>query len=326
MNRPAKIVFWLALIALMVLYPKLFGIYYTNVFVTFSIFAVYSASMNLLMSFSGLLSFGHAMFFGAGGFATALALTHIEGIGTLSAMGFGLLAALLLAALLSPVVSRLGGNAFAMLHLAFGQILYVLALRWKKITGGEDGIGNFPIPDLNLPGLGTIALKDSPENFYYFAMIILGLSTFLMWYFTKTPFGQVQIGVRDNEDRMNYLGYKVPLTKALVYIVSGTFAGIAGSIYGLFQHLVSPEGSLSLLICFMPLLATLIGGVGTFFGPILGTAVIQVIEEITVSFSDRIEPVAGFILILFIMFIPGGILGAIAFVRAKFRGKVNTVS
>jgi branched-chain amino acid transport system permease protein len=206
-----------------------------------------------------------------------------------------------------------------MLHLAFGQLLYVLALKLRGITGGEDGIGNFPIPPFSIPGLVSIPMKGAPENFYYLAMVILGVSLWLMWFFTKTPFGQIQVGLRDNAKRIDYLGYKVPQSKAVIYVISGAFAGVAGSVYGLFHNLVSADGSLGILVSFAPITAAMIGGIGSFFGPILGTAVFQIIEEVTIRFTDRVELVMGVILIMVIMFAPRGIAGFITTMKQRWQ-------
>ncbi len=319
-NKITKTVLWVVLLVILVFYPKMFGVYYTNLFVTFAVFAVYAVSLNVLLGYTGLLSFGHAMFFGAGGYGTALALKHIEGIALLPAIGIGFLSAFFLALVLCPLVVRVSGTAFAMLHLAFGQLLYVLALKLRHITGGEDGIGNFPIPAFSIPGLISIPMKGAPENFYYLAMVLLGLSLWLMWFFTKTPFGQIQVGIRDNAKRIDYLGYKVPQSKAVIYVVSGTFAGVAGSLYGLFHNLVSADGSLGALVSFAPITASMIGGIGSFFGPIWGTAVFQIIEELTIRFTDRVELVMGVILILVIMFAPRGIAGFITAIKMRWQG------
>ena len=319
MNKTTKTILWLVLLVILVFYPKIFGVYYTNVFVTFAVFAVYAVALNVLLGFTGLLSFGHAMFFGAGGYGTALALKHIEGLALLPAIGIGFLSATVLAMILCPLVVRVSGTAFAMMHLAFGQLLYVLALKLRGITGGEDGIGNFPIPPFSIPGLISIPMKGAPENFYYLAMVILGVSLWLMWFFTKTPFGQIQVGLRDNAKRIDYLGYKVPQSKAVIYVISGAFAGVAGSVYGLFHNLVSADGSLGILVSFAPITAAMIGGIGSFFGPILGTAVFQIIEEVTIRFTDRVELVMGVILIMVIMFAPSGIVGFITTMKQRWQ-------
>ncbi|MBI4963181.1 MAG: branched-chain amino acid ABC transporter permease [Desulfomonile tiedjei] len=312
-NKVSKWVFWLVLVVILAAYPKLFGLYYTNLFVTFAIFALFSVSFNLLLGYTGLLSFGHAMFFGAGGYGTALALKHIEGLALLPAVLIGLLSAAALALILCPLVVRVSGTAFSMLHLAFGELMHVLALKLRNITGGEDGIGGFPIPPVSIPGIVSIDIRQ-PENFYYFAVVCLGISLLIIWFFTKTPFGQIQIGVRDNAKRIDYLGFKVPQTKAVVYVVSAAFAGVAGSMYALFQNLIS-SAALNVLTSFAPITITMIGGVGSFFGPIVGSGIFQVIEELTSRYTEQVELVIGLILILVIMFAPMGFMGAISLLK-----------
>lgn len=307
-----------AALVVLLAYPALFGIYFTNVFVTFAIFALYAVALNLLLSYTGLLSFGHAMFFGAGGYGTALALTHVKGLGIVSALAIGVAAALVLAAILCPLMVRVSGNAFSMLHLAFGQLVYVLALKLRGITGGEDGVGGFPIPPLSIPGVGDVAMKD-PTKFYYFAVVVLGASIGALWFVTKTPFGSVMVGVRDNPRRVAYLGYRVPQTKAVVYLLSGAFAGVAGGIYALFQDLVSADGALHIANSFAPVMMTIIGGVGTFFGPVVGAAIFGLISEFTSRYTERVELVVGLILITVIMYFPQGFMGVLQFVRSTWR-------
>jgi branched-chain amino acid transport system permease protein len=326
MNKRVQWILWVGLIVILSLYPKIFGIYYTNLFVTFAVFAVYSVSFNLLLGYTALFSFGHAMFFGAGGYGTALALKHIAGLPLLGAVGIGLLAAILLALILCPIVIRVTGSAFSMLHLAFGQLMYILALKLRNITGGEDGIGGFPIPPFSIPGIVSINMK-APENFYYFAIVVLGASLWIMWFFTKTPFGQIQVGVRDNAMRIDYLGFKVPQTKAVVYVVAGAFAGVAGSIFALFSNLIAADSGFGIMVSFGAVINTLVGGLGSFFGPIWGTAIMQILEEVTTRYTDRVELVAGLILIAIIMFAPMGFAGFLGWARlkwlAKTAGKIN---
>jgi branched-chain amino acid transport system permease protein len=317
MNKKGNWLLWAGIIIALVLYPKVFGIYYTNFFVTFAIFSVFSISYNFLLGYTGLFSFGHAMFFGIGGYGAALSLTHIKGLPILAALGIGLLAAVVLALILCPLVVRVSGTAFAMLHLAFGQLMYVLSLKLRGITGGEDGVGGFPIPPINIPGIISINLKDS-ANFYYFAIAVLGLSAWIMWFFTKTPFGQIQVGIRDNAKRVDYMGFKVPQSKAVIYVISGAFAGVAGAVYALFQNLISADGGLSVMISFTPVINVMVGGVASFFGPIWGTAILQIVTEITTRYTDRVELVDGLILILIIMFAPRGFMGFMAYLRQRW--------
>ncbi len=318
-DKRIQILIWIALIVILAIYPRVFGIYYTNLFVTFAVLAVYSVSFNLLLGYTALFSFGHAMFFGFGGYGTALALKHIHGMPLIPAVLIGVLAAIALALLLCPIVVRVTGSAFSMLHLAFGQLMYILALKLRGITGGEDGIGGFPIPPINL-GFVSINMK-APENFFYFAIIVLGISLWCMWYFTKTPFGQVQVGIRDNAMRIDYLGFKVPQSKAVVYVVAAAFAGSAGSIFALFQNLIAADSAFGIMVSFGAVINTLVGGLGSFFGPIWGAAIMQILEEITTRYTDRVELVAGLILISVIMFAPMGFMGGVRMLQEKRRAR-----
>jgi branched-chain amino acid transport system permease protein len=316
--RPAA---WLVLGGALAVLPPLFGAYYANLFVNFAIFAVFSVSLNVLLSFTGLFSFGHAIFFGAGGYGTALALKHIPGLPLVPALFAGVLAAVLLALILCPVVARLSGTAFAMLHLAFAQVMYVIALKLRVVTGGEDGIGNFPIPPLTIPGIASFPMKDSPHNFYYFAIVVLGLSLWLMWHLTRTPFGQIQLAIRENAKRTAYLGYNVPLSKSVIYVIAAAFAGVAGSIYGLFHNLVSADGALGAVVSFAPIINIMIGGIGSFFGPVLGTAVFQIIEELVSRYTDKVELVLGLTFVLVILYAPAGILGIARALRQRWSAR-----
>ncbi len=176
----------------------------------------------------------------------------------LPAVLIGLVAAIVLALILCPLLVRVSGVAFAMLTLAFGQLMHVLAMKLRWLTGGEDGVGGFPIPPFNIPGVVSIDMTD-PIKFYYFAMAVLGISIWIVWFITKTPFGSVQVGIRDNAVRIDYLGFKVPQTKAIILIMSSGFAGIAGSIYALFQNLISADDAYHVGNSFAPIIMTVVG-------------------------------------------------------------------
>ena len=319
MNRTVKWILWAGILLVLVFYPKLFGTYFTNVFVIFAIFALYCVSFNLLLGYTGLLGFGHAMYFGAGGYATALALTHIEGCPLLVALLIGLLASVALGLIICPIVVRVGGAAFAMLHLAFGMLMHILALKLRGITGGEDGLGGFPIPSFNIPGVVSVDMVD-PTNFYYFAVPVLVVSLWILWFFTKTPFGQIMISVRDNANRVDYMGFKVPQTKAVIYSFSAGFAGVAGAMYAMFQDLISAD-ALNIGNSFSPILMTMVGGAGSFFGPILGSAIFSIIDEMTSRYIEQVELLMGLILIIVIMYFPTGFMGLFSIIKEKLFGR-----
>ncbi len=315
-NRKVKWVLWGVMLILLTFYPKLVGPYFTNVFIHFALFALYAVSFNLLLGYTGLFSFGHAMYFGTGGFATALALVHIKGCALLAALFMGFFASVILAVVLGPIVTRVSGTAFAMLHLAFSMLIYTLALKLRTITNGEDGVSGFPLPALNIPGVISFDMKDT-TNFYYFAVVVIGISLWLLWFFTKTPFGQLMVSVRDNAKRVAYLGFKVPQTKAVIYAISAGFAGIAGAVLALFQDVIAPDLALGPGTSFQVILITMVGGAGSFFGPIWGSAIFTLLQEFTSRYIKEVELLMGLILIVVMLYFPKGFAGVLALIGSK---------
>src|SRR4030042_1493394 len=280
-------ILWGLVIILLFFLPKLVNLYYLSLFLGFVIYSLYAVTLNLLLGYMGVLSFGHAMFFGTGAYTVALLLKHIQGIPLLPTILLGGLAAGLLAVILSPLLVRVSGTAFAMLTLAFSQLIFVAALKFREVTGGEDGIGLASLPPLKLLGLFSVDMKHK-IHFYYFVIIFVALCLFLLWFYTKTPFGSLIVGVRDNALRMDYLGFNLSHIRAINLIVSGTFAGLAGATHGMLMKLVSTVGVLDIGTCFKPLMMAYIGGVGSFFGPILGSGILHILEDVVIRFTDRI--------------------------------------
>jgi len=316
-DSKGKIFLYLIFLCALIGLPKGLGPYYTNIFLTFAIFATYAVALNLLLGFTGLLSFGHAAYFGFGAYGTALALIHLKGVSLLVAIGIGALSSTMLALFLSPIVVRVGGAAFAMVHLAIGQVLYVLALKLANITGGEDGLSSFLKPSVKIFGPFSLDLGPTSVDYYYFAIVVISISIWIMWFFTKTPFGQVQIAMRDNKKRVSFLGYRVQHSKALIYLFSAFFSGIAGSLMAIFHNLVSAGGAFGIMVNFLPIIAILIGGSRYFFGPVLGAAVFQVLEQMTAQYTSKVELVIGLVLVSVILFAPSGILGSIENFRVR---------
>lgn len=317
MNTYKKWIPWLLLVLVLAVYPMIFSTVYTNLFIRFAIFAVFAASLNLLLSFTGLLSFGHAMFFGIGAYATALALDHIDQIGLFTSIGVGAAAGALLAVIVSPILVRVKDTAFALLTLALGQLLFVACIKLRRITYGEDGVGGFPIPSLDIPGGISIDMVP-PDHFYYFAVAICCVALWLMWYVTRTPFGSVMAGIRDNSDRVNYLGFNIPVSKTIMFLISGFFAGMAGAVYALFQNLVSPDGVFHVMNSFTAIMMVFVGGIGTFVGPIVGAAVMTGLEELAVRHTEKIFLINGLLLITVVIFFRSGFVGLYTMAKAKW--------
>jgi len=246
-------------------------------------------------------------------------LTRIPDLHLLAVLLIGAGGAAFLALILSPLLVRVSGTAFAMLTLAFGQLFYVFSLKYREVTRGEDGIAGFPTPSLGLPGLGVVDLS-VPAHFYYFALAILALCVWAMWFFVRTPFGSVIVGIRDNPQRIDYLGFKVAHSKALLLILSAAFAGIAGSLFALFQNLVSVDGALHIFVSFRPIMMAYIGGIGSFFGPILGSGLLHLLEELTSRYVRHVDLLKGVVFILVVLYAPGGMVGVYRLAKARIGG------
>lgn len=312
---------WLAMAAaVLVAFPFVSNTVYINLAVRLAIDALFAVSLNLLLSFTGLLSFGHALYFGAGAYSAALLLTHLEGIPVFLAVLLSGLTAAAIGLVLSPLLVRVRATAFAMLTLAFGQLMYVLCSKFRGVTGGEDGIMGWGTPPISL-GLFNWDLTQ-PTGIYFFAMGIACLGIGAMWLFTKTPMGAVMVSIRDNQNRVNYLGYRVNLTKAVIFCISGFFAGLAGAVYAVFNNLVSVGGVLDLLVSFQPLMAILVGGIGSFTGPILGSGLLLLLEEATHAYPEWARMISGIIFILVVVFFPGGAVWTWARLRAWWKKRV----
>lgn len=309
--------FWGAVFTFILIYPFLVNSLFVNIFVGLLIFSLYAVSLNLLLGYTGLISFGHAMFFGAGAYATALALTHIHGFPLLASVLIGGLSAGIFALLISPLLVRVGGASFAMMTLAIAQLMYVFCLKFRMVTGGEDGIAGFPIPSFNIPGILNVDMTIS-ENYYYFAAAIVFISLWILRFFTKTPLGTIMLGIRDNASRLDYLGFRVETSKAIIFIISGIFAGISGSLYTLFNNMVTPDDALSGFNSINPVMMAYIGGTGNFFGPIVGAGIIEIFEELATRYTERIELAKGLLLIFAVLFSPSGVVGLWMKVKSKW--------
>ncbi|MEE9557079.1 MAG: branched-chain amino acid ABC transporter permease [Candidatus Adiutricales bacterium] len=320
-RTPALLLFWGVTIIALFMVPEIFGVVVSDVFVGFGITALFAASLNLLVGY-GLFSFGHALFFGAGAYATALGLIHIEGLTFLSSFFLGGLVSGLLALLVSPILVRVSQIYFTLLTIALNQFVYVSCLKFYEVTGGENGLGNYMIPPLDLPGISALDMVEK-ANFYYFSLVVITLSVWLMRFFTKTPFGSIMEAVRDNQMRVSFLGFQLSVTKTIIFAISGFFAGIAGSCFALWLNVVDPASTLHLVnISILTFLAILVGGLGTFIGPFIGVGLLVLFEELVLAYGQQAKLAIGLGTILFLLYAPKysplGIMG----IYSKIKGRV----
>lgn len=299
--------------------PWILKQYHLHMATEIIIFSLFAVSYNLLLGYGGLLSFGHAMFFGIGGFMTAISLKHVPGITLVTASAISVFLTLTAGFLIGCLLLRTKGAYFALLTLAFNSLIYVLATKWHSITGGDDGL-NIVRPSLSI-GFTVIPVNQL-TSFYYLTLIVIGSAMLLCWHLTRTAMGKTIILMRENEERMTFLGYSVYVTRLVLFSFTACLAGLAGSFYSLHIQFVSLS-SINLEMSTAVLLMTFIGGTGSFWGPIIGVLVYIVLQDYLSSITERWAIVMGLIFIFMVLFMPGGLSKAFLNMWRRLGGGSN---
>jgi len=272
------------------------------------IYGLFALGFNLLYGYTGLLSFGHAAYWGLGAYGTGIALAKLK----VGSLWLGLAAGLGLAAAGGAVIGffclRRRGIYFAMLTLAFAQLLYFVGFHLADWTGGDDGLRGITLPPLALPGV-TIPL-DTSLAFYYFALALVATAVAALKRILDSPFGAVLQAIRENSERASACGYDTSRVKLLSFVFSALFAGLAGSLDALRLNVV-PIESLYWTTSGQVVIMTLLGGAGTFFGPFVGAATFLVLEDRLAVFTESWPLVVGAIFMAFVLFLPKGIWGTL---------------
>ena len=267
-------------------------------------FALFACAFNLLIGFGGLLSFGHAMFLGAGGYASAHA-AKVWGLPTELAILFGTGVALVLGYVVGLLAIRRQGLYFAMITLALAQMMYFFALQ-AKFTGGEDGIQAVPRGRL----FGLVDLNQ-PLAMYGFVMAIFLGGFLLIWRVVHSPFGQVLKAIRENEARAISLGYDADRCKHIAFVISGGVAGLAGATKAIVFQLASLT-DVHWTMSGEVVLMTLLGGLGTLFGPVIGAAIIITMQNYLAQLGAWVTVVQGVIFVLCVLAFRRGVIGELA--------------
>ena len=267
------------------------------------IFGLFAMSLDLMVGYTQLYSFGHAAAYGLGAYATALTLLHFQlplPLGILAGVALSVVIALPIA----WVCTKSTGVSFAMLTLAFAQLGYAMLYRFKDITGGSDGIGGIPRP----PGPFGLAVFQGKLGYFYLVVGCLVGSYLLCRMLVASPFGAVLAGIRENEAKMRALGYNTRAYKWAVVVVAYGFGSLAGALYTPFAGFVAPE-LLFWLVSGRVLIMVIVGGAGTLVGPIIGAAFFMLVSNMLSSWTDSWALFFGLIFILFVLFAPQGIWG-----------------
>jgi branched-chain amino acid transport system permease protein len=267
-------------------------------------FALFACAFNLLLGFGGLLSFGHAMFFGTSGYAAAHA-AKVWGLTPELSVLFATLCATVLAWVVGLLAIRRQGIHFAMITLALSQMVYFVYLQ-TPFTGGEDGIQGVPHGQL----FGLIDLNNETAM-YIFVLCVFLIGFALVWRIVHSPFGQVLKAIRENEQRALSLGYDTDRFKLIAFILSGTVAGMAGGTKALVFQLASLT-DVHWTMSGEVVLMTLVGGLGTLFGPVVGAAVIVTMQNYLAQLGSWVTVVQGLVFVVCVMLFRKGIVGEIA--------------
>jgi branched-chain amino acid transport system permease protein len=303
-----KILFMIGGVILFLLAPLVFGPSQIMMLNEIMIFALYAMSYNLLLGYGGLLSFGHSVFLGFGAYITGVLLVHYPEFPFLALILISTSGTLLVGFTLGMLLLRQTGASFALLTMAIGGMFATIALKWSDVTGGDDGICIFR-PDINLYlfQLNTTSVT----VFYYVSVFFIGIATFCCWYFTRTSMGQTVLLIRENETRMQFLGYNAAISRLILFTVAASFAGLAGSLYMLFIGTVAYD-VISIPMSATALLITFIGGIGSFFGPWLGAAFYIYVQDLLSGITTRWPFFMGIIFILMVMFQREGLAGLLS--------------
>lgn len=263
------------------------------------IFAIFAMGYDIIFGYTGLLSFGHAAFFGLGAYGTGLSLIHLE-VPALIGIFIGIIVSLLVAFPIAYLSIRRRGIYFAMVTLAFAQLIYFVAFKWRSLTGGDDGLHGVPRPPL-----GPINLN-SEITLYYFILFFFLISVILGFRIVNSPFGRTLECLRENEQRARIIGYDPIRYKIMSFVISAFFAGLAGGLYALLQNFV-PLYTLGLDTSGDIVLMTLIGGMGTLYGPIMGAMGLVFFKDLISSYIDIWPLFLGLLFVVSVMTFRRGI-------------------
>ncbi len=284
--------------------PYFFSNYYVGLVIQIFIMAIFALSLDILVGHTGLPSLGHATYFGVAAYATGLLyLAGIKNFWLVMVVGIGLGG--LTAVLFGFLAIRALGAYFMLITLALSQVLWGIAFKWRSFTRGDDG----------LPGIGRreigLGIDLKPDlHFYYFTLILFLIILVALFIFLHSPFGYALRGVRESESRMKALGYPVWRYKYLAFVFAGIFAGISGVLWVYYSGFVNPS-YFGVDLSAKALLMLILGGSGSLLGPVIGSGIIVLLENIVSGFTERWSLILGVIYVVVIMLFSEGIFSFI---------------
>ena len=271
------------------------------------IFGLFAMGFNLLFGYMGLLSFGHAAFLGIGSYLTGISIVHYA-LPWGTAILVGVIGAAIGGLIMGFLAIRTRGIYFSMVTLALGQIVFYCFYKAESLTGGENGLRGVRVDSFNILGMPVDFLN--PLVKYYIILFFVVIAIWLISRILNSPLGAVMEAIRENEKRAAACGFDVARTKLLVFVLSAAICGLAGSLRALHLSIV-PIDSLHYLQSGQAVMMSILGGMGTFFGPFVGAAVMLYLEDVVTTFTKHWMAVIGLIFMFFVLFFPKGIWGTI---------------
>ena len=272
------------------------------------VLALAAMALNFLLGFTGVLSFGHAAYFGLGAYGTALTIKYLYP-STPVGMLVGIVTGTVAAAVIGPMIVRLRGVYFAMCTIAFGQVFYFIAFQWFSLTGGDDGVSAWHRIPLDL-GFTTIDILSNNKAFYYFVLAVFAVSVGVMAFLLRSPFGRTLIAIRENERRARFLGIPVDTHIWISWVISCFFVSVAGALFALMNDFIDPRAIRWDQSGTFVIMAVL-GGMRNFWGPLIGAAIYIALQDYLSSHTENWMSFIGLFFVLIVLFFPRGVLGLI---------------
>lgn len=309
MSARNPVAFWTgfcAILALLIAAPLVLPEFWRRFVTEILIWGLLAMSSDILVGYTGMISFGHSAFFGLGMYGAAAALLSVKPPNLWLAIAYGLIAAAVIAAFVAYFSTRLRDIYFSITTLVFSQIFYVIIFTWTDVTGGENGL-NFSRPALGIPGLFSIPFTSN--TLHWFVLAVVAISYLVLRRITQSPFGMVLQSIRENEPRTRAIGYSVERYKVVAVMLSGVFAGLAGVLYAVQNRFAAPD-FVFFLISGEVIIFNVMGGVGTLVGPIVGAAFFLLLREgFSRFFTEFYLIPVGIIFTAMVIFLPQGLLG-----------------
>ncbi len=272
------------------------------------IYGIAALALNLVLGFTGGLSFGHAAYFGLGAYGAGMTLKYLVPSTPLAIL-IGTLVGGVAATLLGPLVMRRRGIYFAMITIAIGQLFYFVVVRWNNVTGGEDGLAGFQRQPLHL---GSFVYDVRTESrFYYLVLFCFVVAVFIMRVLLASPLGHTWVAIRENRRRAQFLGLRTDLYVWASFAISGTLTALAGTLNAMLFNFTSPQDLHWILSGYFVIMIVL-GGMRKFWGPMVGVAIFVVAQDYLSSLTDNWMTGIGLLFVLIVLLFPKGILGLIA--------------